>query len=283
MPYECEHCGASFDSYYSLRSHVNGSVFEGIPRCARKIEHAIGDADAVITTPSDTVLDDADAVITTPVDLHHEICRRHQDDSILGDPHPLHNLGASAGVSYTGSVNYGALVSAMHNYCQWVLNSRSRKFWLLYLATRHLPQDDQRQILQLVSKHFVKKQVNNRHWCADKRAVRYLLASKPFWPLATYTYTCDLTAFQVPGLGVVAYTFLDPIFAWILQARKLCKKYDLLFRYREARAKATGKQTWGSCVSCGEAMRQVHYPGKSFRLDTQVINSCKYPREKFQV
>jgi len=258
--YECEHCGASFNNYYSLRSHVNGSVFQGIPRCARLAQRAIagedhddGSADAVITTP----------VITTPLDLQYEICRRHQDDSVLGDPHPLHNLGKSSVVGYTGSVNYGALVLAFLEYCRWVLKSRSRKFWLLYLATRHLPQDDQKQILALVRKLF--NVGTGAHWCTDKRAVRYLLTTKPFWPLVTYTYTCDLTAFQVPGLGVVTYTFLDPIFAWILQARKLCKKYDLLFRYREARRKDSDEQTWGSCVSSGDAMRQVDsrvYPGR---------------------
>ena len=257
MPYECEHCRATFSNYYSLRSHVNGSVFEGIPRCARIRQRAIaGDTGGAIPDADSAHADSA--VITSPVDLQHEICRRHQDDCILGEPHPLHNLGASAVVAYTGSHDYGALVLALHEYCGWILKSRSRKFWLLYLATRHLPQDDQRQMLELVRKLFVTKQISNRHWCTDKRAVRYLIATKPFWPLVTYTYTCDLTAFEVPGLGIVTYTFLDPIFAWIIQARKLCKNYTLLFRYREARLKGTGQQTWGSCVSCGDAMRQVN-------------------------
>ena len=268
MPYECQHCRASFSNYYSLRSHVNGSVIEGIPRCALISRKR---ARAVITTPANI---GAEPVIATPVELAHEICRRHQDDSKLGDPRPLHNLGSAAGVQYTGSVNYGALVLALRKYCDWVLQSRAQKFWLLYLATRHLPQDDQRKILELVRKLFVSKQMSKRHWCTDKRAVRYLLSKKQFWPLVTYTYTCDLTAFKVSGLGVVKYTFLDPIFAWILQARKLCKKYTLLFRYREARSKSTGQQTWGSCVSCGEAMRQVNYPGTNPRYVTQV----NYPR-----
>lgn len=255
--YQCEHCQASFQSYYSLRSHVNGSVFEGIPRCARIANRAIAGADS-----ADCLLDDAHAVITTPVNIQHDICRRHQDDSILGDPLPLRNLGQSAVLSYTGSTDYGALVLAFGEYCRWVLNSRSRKFWSLFLATRHLPQDDQRNILALVRKLFNAKQIGNRNWSADKRAVRYLLGRKPFWPLTTYSYTCDLTEFQVPGLGVVTYTFLDPIFAWILQARKLCQKYELLFRYREARRKGSGERTWGSCVSCGESMRKVDASGR---------------------
>ena len=263
MAYRCEYCQASFQSYYSLRSHKNGSSFEGIPRCARIVKCAIAGGDQ--DNYSDNSLDGTDAVIATPVDLQHDICRRHQNESTLGEPYPLENLGVSSVLSYTGSVNYGALVLAFRKYCRWLLKSRSQKFWSLYLATRHLPQNDQRNILEMVRKLFKVKQIGNKHWCADKRAVRYLMTTKPFWPLVTYTYTCDLTAFCVPGLGVVTYTFVDPIFAWIMQARKLCKKYELLFRYREARRKGSGERTWGSCVSCGEAMHQVDSPGRSPR------------------
>ena len=254
LMYECDQCGASFRNYYSLRSHVNGSVFKGIRRCARKVQSVDESTPAIIVES---------AVITNPLDVYHEICRRHQDDSILSDPHPLHNIGKSSVLAYTGSLDYGALVLALCKYCKWLLQSRSRKFWKLYLATRHLGQDDQRDILQLVRNVFQTGSLSN--WCADKRAVRYLLATKPFWPLVTYTYTCDMSAFNVPGLGVVKYTFVDPIFAWILQARKVGKHSELLFRYREARRKGSGEETWGSCVSCGEAMRQVMLPGTMVR------------------
>jgi len=259
LMYACQHCGASFRSFYSLRSHVNGSVFQGVSRCASIVADGEYD-DSSVTIGDDTIVDDTTAFITTPVDVQHEICRRHQDDSILSDPHPLHSIGKSAVLAYTGSLDYGALVLALREFCKSVLKSRSRKFWLLYLATRHLPQDDQRDILELVRKVFQAGTVSN--WCADKRSVRYLLSTKPFWPLVTYTYTCDLSTFNVPGLRVVTYTFVDPIFAWILQARKLGKHHELLFRYREARTKLSGEQTWGSCVSCGHAMRQVMLPAK---------------------
>ena len=187
--YECEYCSASFRSYYSLRSHVNGGVFEGIPQCERIRQRAPTFGGAVITTPvehDESESDTEGTVIRTPVDLQHDICRRHQDDSILGDPHPLRFLGELASQSYTGSVNYGALIEAFRAYCRWVLNSRSNKFWQLYLTTRHLPQDDQKNLLGLVRKLFG-VHPNNKRWCTDKRAVRYLLTTKPFWPLVTYT------------------------------------------------------------------------------------------------
>lgn len=249
--YQCEHCSASFCTYYSLRSHKNGSATEGIPGCALHRKKTIAGRDAPLNdVPSAAA---AAAAITTPVFMQHEICQRHQDDCLLGSPHQL-KLG-SAECSYTGSADYGALVQGLRAYCNDVLNSRAKKFWLMYLATRRMHNDEQRGILLLVNKLFLNGL--KKGWCSDKRAVRNLLQKKPFWPLVTYTYTCDLSAFNVPGLGVVNYKFIDPIFAWILQARKLCRKFHLLFRYREARKKGSGNQTWGSCVSCGGAMREV--------------------------
>ena len=178
-------------------------------------------------------------------------------DAVLGSPCAISNIGMSADTNYTGSIDYGALVQTFKCCCLDLLNSRAAKFWHMYLATRHLTQDDQRLILSMVRKLFLS--VRNKTWCHDKRAVRHLMNKKPFWPLVTYSYTCDLTHFGVPGLGTVTYKFVDPIFTWILQARKLCEKFHLVFRYREARKKFSGEQTWGSCVSCGGAMREVNY------------------------
>lgn len=252
--YQCEYCSASFPSYFSLRSHKNGSTKEGVPGCARL--HAAKNS-ASVDAGQHVQMQSAAVTITTPAFVKHEICQRHQMHAELGSPSPLTNVGCAAPTIYTGSIDYGAIVEALRLYCLDVLNSRSVKFWKLYLATRDLPQDEQRGILRLVRKLFLGG--SKKGWCLDKRAVRTLLNKKPFWPLATYTYTCDLSEFNVPGLGVVTYKFVDPIFAWILQARKLCRKFHLLFRYSEAVKKSSGEQTWGSCVSCGGAMHQVKY------------------------
>ena len=264
--YACEHCSAAFDNFYSLRAHKNGNRENGIPLCQKKtvLPDVCANIDIDDCASDTTSAAVAHAVITQPYNIQHEICRRHQVDSKLGPPHPLSNLGKESAHSYTGSINYGRLVEAFGEYCRWVMQSRSPKFWSLYLKTRHLHNDDQREILELVHKLFPGV-LGGKRWCRDKRAVRYLLETKPFWPLVTYTSTCDLSAFQVPGLGRVTFTFVDPIFAWIIQARKLCKVTDLIFRYREARSSRSGEQTWGSCVSCGHAMRQVRLSGRVTR------------------
>ena len=252
--YRCEYCNTSFPTFFSLRSHKNVRMKEGIPYCARVDSGTI----YVSADDSDDVpMHSAAAAIIAPIFLQHEICQRHQSHAELGSPCSLSNVGESADNVYTGSTDYGALVQAFHSHSLDVLNSRATKFWKMFLATRNLPQDEQRQILLLVKKLFLSGA--KKGWCADKRAVRNLLYKKPFWPLATYAYTCDLRKFDVPGLGVVTYKFVDPIFAWIMQARKLCKRFHLLFLYRETRKKCSGEQTWGSCVSCGGAMSQVNY------------------------
>ena len=243
MAYVCQYCKASFVKYSSLTAHQNGRTRDGIVSCGMLQYSDVSDGDG---DTSDGVACASPAVIRNPYDINHGICRRHQDDCTLGPPLPLQNLGTCATRGYSGSVDYGALVSAFANYCKWLLKSRSKKFWTLFLSIRHMHNDQQRKILGVVMSLFETR----GKWCKDKRAVRYLLGRKPFWPLVTYTYTCDLSAFQVPGLGRVQYSFLDPIFAWIIQARKLCKKYKLIFRYREARR--GGEQTWGSSVSCGQ-------------------------------
>jgi len=69
--YECEYCDASFDNFYSLRSHVNGSdklTREGIPGCARRV-NAGGDQHNS-SAESDVVdCEGAVPIITTPVDM----------------------------------------------------------------------------------------------------------------------------------------------------------------------------------------------------------------------
>ena len=137
MPYECEHCGASFDSYYSLRSHVNGSVFEGIPRCARKIEHAIGDADAVITTPSDTVLDDADAVITTPVNIQRTpaaTVHRQRQGAQFGTHMPPRSRTSTVLFARNGPSGNGANARRIGPGARWPHEACARL--LLSLVTR---------------------------------------------------------------------------------------------------------------------------------------------------
>ena len=167
--YGCEYCDTRFDSYYSLRSHINGSVREGVPGCLQRSRASEPDYDDD-STATNTI------TTATPVDLQQQICRRHQDDSILSAPRPLNDLGIFCSARYSGSVDYGVLVNALQEYCKWLLQSRSQKFWKLFLATRHLPQDDQKNLLQMIRKLF--NVASDKDWCADKRAVRYFARSQ---------------------------------------------------------------------------------------------------------
>ena len=65
--YQCEYCSASFPTYYSLRSHKNGSARGGIPGCALISKSTIVGSDAPLDdVPLESAVAAA-AAITTPV------------------------------------------------------------------------------------------------------------------------------------------------------------------------------------------------------------------------
>ena len=82
MAYVCQYCKASFARYTSLRSHKNGLTRNDIVSCV-KLHAPLRSEDV-----SDGELSDGGVIspIRNPYDIKHEICRRHQDDCVLG-PH----------------------------------------------------------------------------------------------------------------------------------------------------------------------------------------------------
>jgi len=195
MAYVCQYCKVSFARYTSLTAHQNGRTRDDIVVCA-KPQTPLRCSDV-----SDGDLSDGDACaspIRNPYDIKHDICRRHQGDCILGPPLPLPNLGTCARRGYSGSIDYGLLVSAFSNYCKWVLTSRSNKFWTLFLSIRHMHHDEQRNILRVVMSLFETR----GKWCKDKRAVRYLLGRKPTRVDCSCCYlqvNRHVSAYNVPG------------------------------------------------------------------------------------
>ena len=86
------------------------------------------------------------------------------------------------------------------------------KFWSLFLKTQHLPNADQSEIGSLFT-----------HFSAAAQAANGVQTN--VWSAICFKqnghWSRDLISFQVPGLGVVSYTFVNPNFAWIIQGRTL--------------------------------------------------------------
>ena len=91
--YQCEFCSASFPSYYSLRSHKNGSTTDGVPKCALVLAETINVSP---DSADDVSMHSAVADIKTTIFLQHEICQRHQMHAELGSPKALTNIGLTA-------------------------------------------------------------------------------------------------------------------------------------------------------------------------------------------
>ena len=96
--HQCEYCSASFPSFYSLRSHKNGSTKHGIPKCARAVSETI---DASPDAADDVAINATVADIKTSIFMQHEICQRHQMDAELGSPCAISNIDMSVDTNYT--------------------------------------------------------------------------------------------------------------------------------------------------------------------------------------
>ena len=90
MAYVCHQCKTSFQTFYSLRAHRNGHSRDGVLFCATRqpVDADYSDVDGDTSDSASSA-----TRITNPFDIKHDICRRHQQDTTLGPPQPLENLG----------------------------------------------------------------------------------------------------------------------------------------------------------------------------------------------
>lgn len=141
---------------------------------------------------------------------------------------------------------------------KWVSKRLATPCWNIFLATRSLSQKRQEMVMK-VTRNSCRQLRELKKWINNKRGVRKLLAQKPFWSLVTHSITINLAGYGIPGLNTVDFSFTNPIFAWIMCARNLAKRFDLVFRYRSATlgGERDSPRVWGSGVECGDIMRKV--------------------------
>ena len=97
-------------------------------------------------------------------------------------------------------------------------------------------------------------------WPRSRRGVDEAILKKlgSFHSRITRRVMIDLSHHQVPGLvSPIAFTFIDPIFAWSVCAHKLSRTHDLHFEYHPLFHPTTGEQLYGASVAHGEIMRRA--------------------------
>ena len=75
-----------------------------------------------------------------------------------------------------------------------------------------------------------------------------------FFSRVTRRLRVDLSHHNLPGVGVLSFTFMDPIYAWATCARKLSRTRKLHFEYRPRFHPSTNENLYGTSVSCGGIM-----------------------------
>lgn len=61
---------------------------------------------------------------------------------------------------------------------------------------------------------------------------------------------------QDVGLGVLQFTFVDPIYAWALTALRVSRSGPLYFQFCPLYDPNTGERLYGASVKCGEVMHK---------------------------
>ena len=113
----------------------------------------------------------------------------------------------------------------------WVRHTRmvytccDGKFWDTYKSVRAATVQIQDKVLSTV-KDLLPKSPNSGSWPRCNRTLRQKINRKAgeFWSNVQYTHTIDLSQFNLPGVTGVKFTFVDPIFMWVLRCNALVEQ-----------------------------------------------------------
>ena len=99
-----------------------------------------------------------------------------------------------------------------------------------------------------------------KHWPRSRRQVDDKLSRTigSFHARVMRRVNVDLTHHNLPGLNKhIAFTFIDPVFAWSVCAHKLSQTHDLHFKYKPLTHPSTGERLYGASVAHGDIMKEA--------------------------
>ena len=133
----------------------------------------------------------------------------------------------------------------------------SERFWHLFLDMHQFPSKLIDTVLSRVKKDFVQKGSHERKRFPTTR--RMLLARieglDALWTHITHVAQIDLSGMDLPsGLQSIEFPFVDPVFAWLLAARKQ-KPGDMHWR---PAAQPPGQHVYGGGVQFGKCFAHAY-------------------------
>ena len=140
-------------------------------------------------------------------------------------------------------------------YLRAVASICSLEFWTLFLNLHTCTATAIDGALNAVKKMYVREAPAKRMFPISRRSLfESIAAIRDFWPRVLHTYTIDLSQFNLPsGTTELKFKFIDPIWAWILAARR----QDPLELHWKPAAQRVGREQYGGGIQHGECFKQI--------------------------
>ena len=133
----------------------------------------------------------------------------------------------------------------------------SERFWKLFLDIHHFPGKLIDTVLSRVKKDFVLPESAEKKRFPTTRRLLFqrMEGLDELWTHITHVANIDLSGFDLPsGLQSIEFQFIDPVFAWLVAARKQ-KPADMHWR---PAAQPPGQHLYGGGVQFGECFAHAY-------------------------
>jgi len=137
----------------------------------------------------------------------------------------------------------------------------SVKFWRCFDTVRKQPFTTAEDILDTVFQLLKEENASDLHvWPKSVRSLRQrvLLKCGNFWDNVMHTTRIDVSHFRLPGVTTIKFSFVDPIYVWIMQCTKLVQcGHTLVWEPSVLQHPVTGEETYGAGIEFGYLLRSA--------------------------
>ncbi len=158
------------------------------------------------------------------------------------------------GVDTTGARNIVSLQDRWDEYLQQIGDSCNGKFWRLFLSLHTLSRVAIDSALKVVKNMYVPQEEKKEHPISRRQLFEVINKLQPFWPHVMHTHKIDVSRFNLPsGTKEIEFKFIDPIWAWILAARR---QHPLELHWKPV-SQRRGMEMYGGGIQYGKFFKEA--------------------------
>ena len=161
---------------------------------------------------------------------------------------------ADMGVGMVGCRDIVSLQDRWDDYLQKIGDACHQNFWRLFLSMHTLSGVAIDSALKVVKNMYVKPQDKKKHPSSRRQLFEIINKLLPFWPHVMHTHRIDVSRFNLPsGTKEIVFKFLDPIWAWVIAARK---QHPLELHWKPV-AQRRGMEVYGGGIQYGKFFKEA--------------------------